>query len=1710
MRRIFPKFLLFAFTLCLASVSNAQVTYYSLSGATDFASPASWTTDITGATSVAPPAALTNADNFSILAGASMILNADATVRQLSVAGSLSVAANTLYVEHATGNRATMDMNGSGALNLSGGAIKVKGSVWFNGSSAFVQSAGDLYIDGNSGTTGSGTNPLRSLLGLQSSVAINVTGGSWTFPDPQGNTSTTGGVQECIYYANSINYNLPPSHIIKFGDGVSTSNGGTTNGFRTTLWWSSGYLRLGSVVVDAVNSATNRFQTHQYTPGLNGDLTVISGECRFTTAWVAGNVTVNSGAILTVGTLGLGATTVGTSTGNAFSTNAQSITNNGTIKSAASAFANLQITSLIIANNNPAGITLNSPLNVGSLSWTTTPGNPAGIINTTATNRLRIVNSTGTGVTATTLSTATTTGSTGDSDAFVKGPLQITLGTGFSSSANIVGFPVGAATFNPMSFTGITGAPSLATTIQVEAFDSNAGSPASGVGALPSKRWDVNIIGTNSLSAGGLRVRVSDAAILGSNLVLGSSTAAGSYGIVGGSSTFTGIPSATYNVASIATGSNITALNLTGSYSFGDSTAPPSCVTQTAPATAAVVTVNPTLTWTAGVGASSYDVYISTTSPAYDPLNAANNLVTNTATLSYVFNVPAANTYYWSVVAKNLYGSSTGCTEFSFVAAAPNCATTTAPAAAATGVVRNPTFTWTAPVGGASSYDLYLSTTSPAFDPMNPATNLVLNQTGTSYTYPTLLPVNQLYYWTVVPKNTYSSATACAEQQFTTGTLLGYCVPVTTYGCSDGDVIARVKLNTLDNNSGTGCPSQFPIPCGIGTCTNYGGYSDYRSNPLLTTTLNAGTTYQCQVTAGPFAEGYAAWIDFNDDGLFDQTTERLGFSNGTVGANTTLAFPISLPCNPPVGTHTLRVRCMYAVSGNAVTPCTNNTYGEVEDYAVTVAPPPPCPQPSNLTEVAATPSWSARTFDWTPGCTETEWELLVQSAGGAVPTSTSVATDTATVHPFTSTGLPNGTAQEVWVRAKCGTGVYSDWTGPVTFTTPVAPPDCATLITPLDMATAVPLGTPLTWSAPTTGGAVANYKVFVGTSLPATPTATVGSAVLSYTPAGTYSTTYVWQVIASNATGDATGCPTYSYTTDTLTAPICNQMNVPANGATNVVKNPTLSWNLLTGADGYKVYMSTTIGAYNAATPTVNLIADVTTSSFTITTALATNTTYYWIVIPYNSKGNATGCVENTFETGVLVAYCVPVTTAGCSDGDVIARVKLNTLDNNSGVGCPSQIPLGCSWGAGNCTSNGGYSDYRTNPLLTTTLNAGTTYVCEVTAGPYSEGYAAWIDFNDDGVFDQITERLGYSNGTVGANTTLGFPISLPCNPPVGVHTLRVRCMFAVSGDLVTPCTNNFYGEVEDYVVTVAPPPPCPQPKSQLISNVTKSSADFTWAAGCLETMWDVHIQPASGITPTTTISNPAVTVTSVSFPGLSGSTQYEVWMRAVCSPGVTSDWVGPINFSTLLEEDEPCGAVQLVLNAPPVCSDNTPATAGLNEPAAINNCSAANNTVWYKFTAVNAGEYRIVTSNPTTGTPLLNSWIMLFQVSNACGTPSFTDVLTACTQGCNGAPGNVSTITLNNLPAGEYYVYIDGNSGSFGKFCINVDYIVPPFVNARVLLGNASSTGIMPNYFTDPANSFPNFPVTDPYATAQFNSAFVHVPGGPAAATTPAVLAQT
>ncbi len=305
-----------------------------------------------------------------------------------------------------------------------------------------------------------------------------------------------------------------------------------------------------------------------------------------------------------------------------------------------------------------------------------------------------------------------------------------------------------------------------------------------------------------------------------------------------------------------------------------------------------------------------------------------------------------------------------------------------------------------------------------------------------------------------------------------------------------------------------------------------------------------------------------------------------------------------------------------------------------------------------------------------------------------------------------------------------------------------------------------------------------------------------------------------------------------------------------------------------------------------------SLIGGATSATYT-TPGITLATTYYCAVTCSGNTGNSNSVTINMNSAAACIAYCIPTTVYGCSDGDVIARVQLNTLDNNSGTGCPSAMS--------------GYSDYRNNGALTTTLNAGTSYNCTVWAGQWTEGYAAWIDYNDDGVFNNTTERIGYSNGQVAGSGGVGvlgasavFPISLACNPPVGTHTLRVRAMYNLNGSAVTPCTGNSYGEVEDYLITVAPPPPCPMPSALAASNFGTTSADLTWTVGCTETSWDVEFGTVGHTAGTGTIVSAGTNPYTLT--GLPCGATSDVYIRANCGGGNgTSGWYGPISVTTTI-----------------------------------------------------------------------------------------------------------------------------------------------------------------------------------------------------------------
>lgn len=163
-----------------------------------------------------------------------------------------------------------------------------------------------------------------------------------------------------------------------------------------------------------------------------------------------------------------------------------------------------------------------------------------------------------------------------------------------------------------------------------------------------------------------------------------------------------------------------------------------------------------------------------------------------------------------------------------------------------------------------------------------------------------------------------------------------YCAAAAT--STADDEIFNVTFGSLNNSS---------------TCLTTGGagstlnmYSNYTSVPAPVLTL--GSNYPLSVTVGQcggsaYSGIVGVWIDYNQNGSFADPGENVYMSPYTLFAvaGTVLAAPggVTIPFTATPGT--TRMRVIATESSTAPGPCTNPTWGEVEDYNVMLLSPSP-------------------------------------------------------------------------------------------------------------------------------------------------------------------------------------------------------------------------------------------------------------------------------------------------------------------------------------------------------------------------------------------------------------------------------------------------------------------------------------------------------------------------------------------------------------------------------------------------------------------------------------------------------------------------------------------------------------------------------------------------------------------------------------------------
>ena len=245
----------------------------------------------------------------------------------------------------------------------------------------------------------------------------------------------------------------------------------------------------------------------------------------------------------------------------------------------------------------------------------------------------------------------------------------------------------------------------------------------------------------------------------------------------------------------------------------------------------------------------------------------------------------------------------------------------------------------------------------------------------------------------------------------------------------------------------------------------------------------------------------------------------------------------------------------------------------------------------------------------------------------------------------------------------------------------------------------------------------------------------------------------------------------------------------------------------------------------------------------------------------------------------VGLPYCVGQYTFGTSyqngsytNNDYIQSVILNgasgsSINTASGVsnnntGLPGNLPCLASNGGPGCDFTAHPSSYELWPNIpgrSAALTVGSGYTVSVQAGtfPTWNNIAVFIDYNRDGDFNDVFEKLGQV--TLNANQSSAIPFVVPASVIIGNTIMRVREVRNISN--IDACAQYDFGEIEDFYVSIVPN--CPVGYKLWLGNSDDWSSSLNWCGGVPAITDDVKIDraivfPPAGI-PTVPYYSPVI-----------------------------------------------------------------------------------------------------------------------------------------------------------------------------------------------------------------------------------------------------------
>lgn len=794
-----------------------------------------------------------------------------------------------------------------------------------------------------------------------------------------------------------------------------------------------------------------------------------------------------------------------------------------------------------------------------------------------------------------------------------------------------------------------------------------------------------------------------------------------------------------------------------------------------------------------------------------------------------------------------------------------------------------------------------------------------------------------VYAQTDVANYTFSKSTGVAYTSITGGTKLFPSGTNTTY---DNDVSAAIPLSSPFNFGGVAMTTCYVSANGFITFgaapsgTNYTPMSSLGSTTGAISAFGQDGGFSSSDATQPAGNHEVRYEDLGTEfvvqwqdhaNYFNRSTEKLNFQIrlvyatgeikiiygsctdpgtstsgstpqvGIRGNSTTYASNVNslMIGNVPSGTTCDWSKAVTGNAGSSTMLFSSTTNASVKIPAGLQYKWTPGTQAPVRTFAAATAiTNNAATVNWTAPTGATAYNVQYREVGNCDWTDlvgNPVSAATATI-----TGLTQNTSYQVQVQALNGSvrsiyshipnaaGTGNGYASSGSFTTT---PNCASTVTGLSSSALTPESATISWTASTIPPGN-GYEYYYSTSsttplATATPSGSVGAGVITADLSGLTPSTQYYYWVRGNCNGTDKG--NWSSSANFTTPGLCPTVTAPASNATGVSVTPTITWNAINGAAGYKLKVGTTSGGNDIADMD---IAGGTNNSYTFAAPLNFGTAYYYSVTAYtaNIAGPATACTVRSFQT-VCNSSNLPYTLD--FENVTTPALPICTTVVNSGSGNSWKTATAPAGFAGKVLNYSYNSSNAANTWFLTqglNLTAGVSYRIKYkyanATGTTQYPEKLKVAYGSSAASTSMTNTLADHANIIGGTATYAFVDFTP--GATGVYYFGFQAYSAAN-------MNQIY--VDDINIDVTPS--CSEPLAVTVSGMTTNGANASWTAPATApgSGYEYYYSTSSTAPTASTAASGTSATTSAPLSGLSPSSTYYLWVRSVCSSSDKSAW---------------------------------------------------------------------------------------------------------------------------------------------------------------------------------------------------------------------------